>query len=344
MNKTKVKLVHRSSQADEYSVFRKQTPKESGTWGSCEFTFNPLEHDYDWLVVIDDIPRIMKNGYEKLSCPKEHTIFVTTEPVSVTYYGESFVKQFHYLITNQDEKSLPHPNSIRSQTGNDWFYGKSYDDIIVAEPPQKSKLLSTICSNKRQGHTMHRLRYDFTARMEKEIPELERFGRGFKWIETKAEAIDPYRFHVAVENHIAPHVWTEKLADAFLGYAVPIYHGCPNVYDYFPEDSIICIDITKPDEAIKTIKRAISTPGEYEKRINGVIEARRRVIEEYNLLAMIDKIISNHNDKETLNEISEAHYIYNRRIMRTINPKDLIKFIRWKSNNSIKNIHSRLTI
>ena len=78
--------------------------------------------------------------------------------------------------------------------------------------------------------------------MEERIPELERFGKGFKWIETKAEALDDYEFHVAIENHFAPHVWTEKLADAFLGFTVPIYFGCPNVYDYFPKENIIFIE------------------------------------------------------------------------------------------------------
>ena len=118
---------------------------------------------------------------------------------------------------NQDENVLPHPNAIRSQTGNNWFYGKDYDSIVFVTHPKKTKKISTVCSNKKQGHTIHRRRYEFTKIMEERIPELERFGRGFKWIETKAEALDDYEFHVAIENQFAPNVWTEKLADAFLG-------------------------------------------------------------------------------------------------------------------------------
>lgn len=65
-----------------------------------------------------------------------------------------------------------------------------------------------------------------------------------------------------------------KLADAFLGYTVPIYCGCPNVYDYFPEDSLIRIDIHDFEGSLTKIKEIVSRPGEYERRLDAVIEAR----------------------------------------------------------------------
>ncbi len=329
----KVKLLHRSSKADEESLYKIQSAGNEAKWGSCSFTFNPLEKNYDWLVIIDDISRIIPHGAEQLLCPKENTILVTTEPTSITRYGKAFAKQFHYLITNQDENVLPHSNAIRSQTGNVWFYGKDYDEIVSVTQPTKTKKISTVCSNKQQGHTLHKLRYEFTKIMEERIPELERFGRGFRWIETKADALDDYEFHVAIENHYAPHVWTEKLADAFLGYTVPIYHGCSNVYDYFPEESVIQIDIHDVEGSISKIKEIIATEGEYERRLPAVKEARRRVIEEYNLLAMINKIVETSNGNKS--KVSD-YKIYNRKIMRVRHFPDLIRFLFWKIKNMIK--------
>lgn len=331
----KVKLLNRGSLENEESGFKNQSPKNEAKWGSCSFTFNPLEKDYDWLVIIDDLPKILPNKIEQLSCPKENTILVTTEPSSITKYGRAFAEQFNYLITNQDEKALSHPNAIRSQTGNVWFYGKTLDEILAVKEPTKTKKISTVCSNKQQGHTIHKLRYEFTKIMEDRIPELERFGRGFKWIETKAEAIDDYEFHVAIENHYAPNVWTEKLADTFLGYAVPIYYGCPNIYDYFPKDSVIQIDIYDVEGSIAKIKEIIAIEGEYERRLNGVKEARRRVIEEYNLLAMINNIVENSKSDKS---IVSDYKIYSRRTMRVRHLPDLVRFVFWKINNFIKNI------
>lgn len=332
----KVKLIHRGSQASENTTFRDQSENKEGIVENCKFTFNPLNRDYDWLVIQDDVSKILPNQTEILSCPKENTIFVTTEPNTITKYGKGFTSQFQYVITNQDEKSLPHKNAIRSQTGNVWFYGKNYDEIIAIKEPLKTKKISTVCSDKQQGHTIHKLRYDFTKIMEDNISELERFGKGFKWIETKAEAIDDYEFHVAIENHYAPHVWTEKLADTFLGFAVPIYYGCPNIYEYFPEDSIILIDIYDIEGSIKKIKKIISTPGEYERRLPAVKEARRRVIEEYNLLSIINKIVTE-NSSEKKSEISSNNKIYGRRQMRVRNLDDLFSFVIWKIKNTLKN-------
>ena len=331
----KVKLISRGSQADENSGFKKQFKTDNAIWGQCSFTFNPLEQNYDWLVIIDDLAHIIPHRTEDLRCPKENTILVTTEPSTIAYYGKAFAKQFHYLITNQNEIALPHSNALRSQTGNVWFYDKNYDEIAQIAYPRKTKKISTVCSIKQQGHTMHKLRYEFTQKMQDEIVELERFGRGFKWIEAKSEALDEYEFHVAIENHMEEHVWTEKLADAFLGWCVPIYCGCPNVYDYFPKESVIQIDIHDMEGSIAKIKEIIAREGEYEKRFEALKEARRRVLDEYNLLAMIDKIVQN----AKITPFSPNQKIYSRRVMRVKHLPDLFKYGQFRMKNFTKNFN-----
>lgn len=333
--KVKVKFVNRGSKANEDTQFKNQLPKNNPTLGSCTFTFNPLVEEYDWLVIIDDVPNILPHRIEELKCPKENTILVTTEPSSISRYGRAFAKQFQYLITNQPDTILPHPNALRSQTGNVWMYGIDYETTKAMDTPKKTKILSTICSNKQQGHTMHRLRYNFTKYMEEKIPEIERFGFGFKRVETKAEALNDYKFHVAIENHIGEHVWTEKLADAFLGYTVPIYCGCPNVYDYFPKESLIQIDINDFDSSIQAIKKIISTEGEFERRLEAVKEARRRVIEDYSLFAMVNKIVEN----APQSRLVPNKKIYNRRIMRVIYPPDLLRYFLFRIQNFMKGLN-----
>jgi len=328
----RVKITERGSKPGINLAYIDQAPSYQAIWGRCQFTFDPLDENYDWLVVLDDIARIVPYRVETLRCPRERTILVTTEPSSISYYGQAFAAQFGYVITNHDAKTLPHSNAFRSQTGNRWFYGRPYDVIIKETKPYKTKKISTVCSDKQQGHTMHRLRYAFTKKMEESIVELERFGKGFKWIERKADALDPYEFHVAIENHIGKDVWTEKLADAFLGWCIPIYCGCPNVYDYFPKESVIAIDIHDMEGSIAKIKEIIAIEGEYERRFEALKEARRRVVEEYNLLAMIDQIVQNSKPSTlTLNQ-----KIYSRRMMRLKSLPDLIRFIRFRINSFLK--------
>lgn len=329
----KIKFSMRGSIADECSKYRFQTPNNSGVWKSCEFTFNPLAENYDWFVVVDDIPVIVPNRIENLKCPKENTILVTTEPSSISRYGRGFAGQFNYLITNQEKEILPHKNTPRTQTGIYWLYGKDYDDIIKDNDGIiKNKLISTICSDKKEGHTLHKKRFDFTALLEKEISELERFGRGFNFIEKKYQAIDDYKFHVVVENHIGEHMWSEKLADALLGFSVPIYCGAPNIYDYFPKDSIIVININDFENSLAKIKEIISIPGEYERRLDAVKEARKLVIEKYNLVAMINDIV----EKASENKFTPNVKIYSRRQMRVRYLPDLFRFIGFRISNFMK--------
>lgn len=324
----RVKLVHRSGTGERF-VFASQCPGGEPRWGRCTFTSRPDVRVYDWLVVVDDIPRIQPGQAEELACPRANTLLVTTEPSSVTRYGKAFAAQFGQVLTNQEERALPHPRAIRSQTGNIWYYGKSFDEIAPSPPPEKPALFSTVCSSKRQAHTMHARRYDFTQRLKAELPALEIFGHGVRFVEKKADALDPYKFHLAIENHQAPHLWTEKLADAFLACTVPIYCGCPNVADYFPAESFIPIDIGNFEESLVTIRQALASEGEYERRLPAVLEARRRVIYEYNLPAMLARIIT---AAEPATDPAKGT-IYSRRMMRLRHPADFLRYAAWRAGN-----------
>ena len=46
-----------------------------------------------------------------------------------------------------------------------------------------------------------------------------------------------------------PSYWTEKLADAYLGYALPVVSGPNNLAEWFPEESFVPIDIDDPARA-----------------------------------------------------------------------------------------------
>lgn len=332
--KIRVKFVTRGGTPASPFAWVGQCPEGQATWGDCTFIADPMCRDYDWLVVLDDLPRMLANHRESLACPAANTILVTSEPSSVTRYGHAFASQFGRVLTNQGEASLPHPNAIRSQTGNIWFYGKTFDEVLQASPPPKVLPLSTVCSSKRQAHTMHARRYDFTQKLKQALPQLEIFGHGVRFIDKKADALDDYSFHLAIENHRGNHIWTEKLADAFLGFCVPIYCGCPNVFDYFPKDSVIPIDIDDFEGALQTIRQALETPGEYERRLPAVIEARRRVIHEYNLPGMINRIITERGPAPC----EPRHTIYSRRLMRLRNPMDFARFAVWRTGNAFQKL------
>lgn len=299
----------------------RQFPGNQPRWGNCEFIFDPSASDYDWLVVYNDLPK--SGPEESLACSSRHTLLVTTEPSSIKSYGRAFTAQFGFVLTSQPEWALPHPQRIFSQPALQWFYGRneqgciSYDRMVAAPPSGKTLDISTVCSNKRQRHTLHNQRYEFVQQLKKHLPELEVFGHGVRPMADKAEALDAYRYHVAIENFNGIHHWTEKLADPFLAATLPFYSGCPNAGDYFPKESFIPIDIRDPEGAAAIIRQAIRD-NEYEKRLPCILEARRLVLENYNLFAVLAREIENRHD--ALATVVSGATICSRKLLRKKHP------------------------
>jgi hypothetical protein len=322
----RVKLVARGNRM-RTDIWLRQLPGGNPVWGQCRFIFDTEARDYDWMVVYDDLPSCggerFSNRVEKLACPRDHTLLVTSEPSSVKIYGSAFLKQFGHVLTGHERWIITHPGAIFSQPGLRWYYGitsdsvLTYDEMVRNPPVHKIHDLATVCSSKQQRHTLHYTRYQFVQKMKARLPDMDIFGQGVRFIKDKVEALDPYRYHLAIENHVSPHHWTEKLSDAFLGHTLPFYYGCPNAADYFPPESFIPIDINDVEGSAQTIRLAIQN-NEYEKRLPYIREARRRVLEEYNLFAVVSRLVEKHRSAATATTASRPQVIMSRhRLLRT---------------------------
>lgn len=309
-------------------AWRRQLPDAQPRFGRCAFSFDHAQRDYDWLVVYDELP---PQG-ETLACPRDHTLLITVEPSSIKVYGNAYVKQFGAILTSHEPWAMQHRNLIRHMPCLHWFYGRpttaksptlTYDTLAAMPPPKKDLLVSAACSNKRMGHTLHRDRYDFVQAVKAEIPELGIYGHGMKEMNDKAESLDRYRYHLALENHWAPHHITEKLTDAYLGGALPFYFGAPNAADYFPADSFIPIDIRKPAESIAIIKDAIAN-NEFDKRQDALAEAKRRTLDEHNLFVVLAREIER---LDTGVRGSDGSELINRRVFRKRNPIGAVGYL-----------------
>jgi len=311
-----------------------QLPHGSNRWDRCEFLFQRDAREYDWLVVYDDIPpeagKPKSSASEILACAPSNSMLVTTEPSSIKIYGSDFTRQFGAVLTSQEAWALPHPHRIYSQPALHWFYGVGsthvipFDEIESRPPASKTRDLSMVFSPKSMRHTLHWRRNEFMQHLMSQMPEMEVFGRGARPLDDKAEALDDYRYHVAIENFIGPHHWTEKLADAFLGMTLPFYCGCPNAAEYFPQDSFIPIDIRDPDAAVRTITDAIAN-NEYEKRLPAILEARRRVMQEYNLFAVLTREITRLHRPDS--GFEEVKLVLSRHAVRQSSPAAAVRDI-----------------
>lgn len=298
--------------------------------GNCEFTFDPDDQNYDWLVVYEDLMypenETRSSRTEKLRCHPDNTLLITQEPSAIKIYGPNFIGQYGHVLSAQPNTAIKHRNHILEVSPIRWFYGRPLekddhnytrlDDLNDMPVPNKFRSISTVCSDKQMSKTL-KARYEFTAFLNENLgKDFDWFGRGIRPINDKAEAMNDYKYHVAVENHIFPHYWTEKIADSFLAYCLPFYFGPKNISDYFSPESYIPIDIFSPADALETIQKTLKD-NLFEKRFSAIQNARNKVLTDYNLMNVAARIVTErHQDKAPVS----GFQIMGRHAFRKANP------------------------
>ena len=263
--------------------------REVGHIPGIVFTYDAACRDYDWLLVYDEMA-----DAERLACPWQHTILATQEPVSVKSYSKAYVRQFAHYLTNRPFEAERHPGWYFGRGYYTWYNGHTREELQHLDFLKKDRLISAVCSSKQMRHTQHHVRYELIRHLAGHVNGFDWFGRGVRPLEggKKYAALDGYRYHVAVENHIAPGHWSEKIADSILSECLTFYAGDPDLGQVLPPDSFIPIPIDDPVAAEAIIRKAIADD-EWTKRLPAIREAKRLLLEKYNLWAQVAALIEN---------------------------------------------------
>lgn len=263
------------------------TPGSSLRWGRCRFDFNPEEDSRaDFAVVMGNA-----RPCDRFVAASENTLFIAGEPLSKKLYPQAFYRQFGHMVDSH--AGSHHPHLHESALGLNWHVGLDrstgsyrygYDHLSALACPDKQNRIAVVCSNasKTEGQ---RQRLALLDGLKQRLgDQLVHFGRGFEPIDDKMDAILPYRFQLVLENGVEPNYWTEKLADAYLGWAYPIYLGCPNVGDYLPAEALLSINNLDVDTAAERIAELLDQPLDRQREA-ALAEARNRVLNVYNPFA-----------------------------------------------------------
>lgn len=294
-------------------IFEKQLSPE---WNSSKYHFYFNSHEdiiWDSVVVYENV-----NESFYLKCRKGGMFFISGEPPIVKTYSQSFIDLFDHVISSHNIK---HPNSHRDQQALPWYFGYnfetksssfSYQEIEQMALPCKTKKISFITST-RKFLPGHKSRLVLLKKLQKTFGDvIDFYGKGINEIDDKAMALMPYEFSICVENSYVNSYWTEKIADSFLAYSVPIYCGCKNINEYFSDQSMISIDIHDIDGCLRKIETIIDNSDEiYDKMLPYVKESRDLLLFKYNLFPFVISYIEKYVDLRSNSVVEKQLNPYN---------------------------------
>ena len=258
--------------------FKNQTPDSSGEWNSVRGVADPEQADC--LVVLDAMgekgvcKRLNLNNLDKYSI-----IHLRTEPDFISRFSPIPGSRF------QDYSN----GTVRSCT---WWIKSSYDELVSMEYYKKSKLLSSVVSPKWKHRNI------FLKNLSKIMkfdayggPRLKDIvGRNYMHPlppgQNKEEGITDYSFSIALENSAQRNCFTEKAIDCLLLWTLPIYWGCPNMGEFFPQYSYYNVDLATPEHVLDIVKKPIE-----KKHISAMTEARNLILNKYNIWATIESLV-----------------------------------------------------
>lgn len=258
-------------------------------WQGITFTNEPVEK-CDYVVVSNTVPYKIT-----VNCPKENVWLIMHEPPAKKehYWFRKAYRHFYRVYTS--DTSLQSKNIVHTHAVMSWLINKDYQFLSTCSVPDKPKKLSWVTSNL-NWLPGHQKRMNFLNQLQQSV-QFDLWGRGFNPVADKWDGLAPYRYSLAVENYNGPYYWTEKIADCFLSYTMPIYYGCTNINSFFPLESYISIDINQPEEAIAIIKDVIESDHWIRNR-DAIIYARELILNKYQIYPFISQAIQEHEAKK----------------------------------------------
>lgn len=279
----------------------RQTEDGLGRMGDVRFVLEDKDGSTPWLVVFDEPP-----AGAATRVPRERRVLFVTEPPEIKRYPRSYLGQFGTVISPYAFRGVESRALLLENPCLNWHYGvatghgapvspalRRLGDIQNLPVPPKSKKCSVICSTKTATEAQRR-RIRFVRRLKDILgDDLDVFGRGFRPVSDKAEAIAPYAYHLVLENNYIDNFWTEKLADAWIGWALPLYLGAPNLAAACGlPDGFVALDPDDEEGNLARIAQCLGRPL-WEERREALARCRSWCLQGTNVFARTAALIRN---------------------------------------------------
>jgi len=111
----------------------------------------------------------------------------------------------------------------------------------------------------------------------------------------KIDSVKDYKFCLVLENQFVKNWLTEKFYDCILTNTIPIYYGCQNIKDIYPENGYILLDDINNKDRILEQLIYINNNSEklYDDMFPELIKIKKKYFEKNNLLKKIKELCNN---------------------------------------------------
>jgi hypothetical protein len=187
------------------------------------------------------------SGHDYLRYPRSRRVAILSEPNASEPFvrSKSLARRFSIIFTH-DVRLLELGEPFEELPFGTCWLGPLADGQTNFS---KSRLVSMIGAPHPEAKGGHGLRNQVIERL-KIRGDVDQFGKGIRWIDSKLEGLADYAFSIAMENASRDYYFTEKIIDCFMTDTVPIYWGCPGISRYFDPDGILHFETMEQLEVI----------------------------------------------------------------------------------------------
>lgn len=260
----------------KYPDLKRQTPNCSLQWGDFVFTEEDIA-ECDYLVILD-----YPEDDFSIKVNQNNIIHLCLEPPNeISKYRQYANKKVKVIFNQLNIKK----NNILSHAALPWHINRDFDFLknLKVETLSKENKIVWVTSNQRSSKG-HNVRMDFLNKI-KELPFVDLYGRGIIPINDKWDVLHNSKYAIAYENFQNDYYWSEKIADCFLSYTMPLYFGCNSIANYFPKNSYIQID--PKDRHIDLFLKEIVVSKKWEENLEAIAKSRDLILNKYQLFPFL---------------------------------------------------------
>jgi len=232
-------------------------------------------------------------GWEWLNLPREKVTLLFYEPP--TFIKDDQIALAHRYAANVYGPDLRCQHPI--QLPVTWNVS-GHVKTLRAESHKKEHAMLVAVTSGKLHLPGHKERMVFFQALLASGVDLRLFGHNLPMalnpggqLMDKGSILRPARFALAIENHALGDLYvTEKIWDPLLCWCLPLYYGSCAAEKMIPPEAFVRLPDLGP-RGIEIVKQTLADPNIWERRLDAIAEARRRILGPLRLVEWMAKKI-----------------------------------------------------